>query len=43
MLSRDTVAGKDIGENEKVCDTFDGKEDLFLLRKISDSPKTIKK
>ena len=28
-LNRDTVAGKDIDENEKVCDTLDAKEDLF--------------
>ena len=30
MLNRDIVAGKDIEENEKVCDTLDVKEDLFL-------------
>ena len=29
MLNQDTVAGKDIDENEKVCDTLDMKEDLF--------------
>jgi len=29
LLNRDTVAGKDIEENEKVCDTLDAKEDLF--------------
>ena len=29
VLNRDTVAGKDIDENEKVCNTLDVKEDLF--------------
>ena len=29
VLSRHTVAGKDIDENEKVCDTLDVKEDLI--------------
>jgi len=29
VLNPDTVAGKDIDENEKVCDTLDVKEDLF--------------
>ena len=29
VLNQETVAGKDIDENEKVCDTLDVKEDLF--------------
>ena len=29
VLNRDAVAGKDIDENEKVCDTLHVKEDLF--------------
>jgi len=29
VLNRNTVIGKDIEENEKVCDTLDVKEDLF--------------
>ena len=29
MLSRDTVAGKNIEENEQVIDTLDVKEDLI--------------
>ena len=29
ILNRDRVAGKDIEENEKVCDILDVKEDLF--------------
>ena len=29
VLNRDTVAGKDIDENEEVCDALDVKEDLF--------------
>ena len=29
VLNRDTLAGKDIDENEKVCDTLDVKENLF--------------
>ena len=29
MLNRDTVAGKDVDESEKVCDTLNVKEDLF--------------
>ena len=35
MLNRDTVAGKDIGENEKVCDTSDVKVDLFSEEKLA--------
>ena len=29
VINRDRVAGKDIEENEKVCDSLDVKEDLF--------------
>ena len=43
VLNRDTVAGKDIDENEKVCDTLDVKEDFFLRGTISNSTKRIKK
>ena len=32
VLNRDTVAGKDIEENEKVCDTLDVKEDLIVRK-----------
>jgi len=35
VLNRDTVAGKDIGENEKVCDTLDVKEDLFCEEELA--------
>ena len=35
MLNRDTVAGKDIDENEKVCDTLDVKEDLFSEEELA--------
>ena len=35
MLNRDTVAGKDIEENEKVCDTLDVKEDLFCEEELA--------
>ena len=34
-LSRGTVAGKDIEENEKVCDTLDVKQDLFCEKDLS--------
>ena len=34
-LNRDTVAGKDIDENEKVCDTLDVKEDLFSEEELA--------
>ena len=40
VLNRDTVAGKDVDENEKVCDTWDVKEDLFCeeeLAKVCDT------
>ena len=35
MLNRDTVAGKDIEENEKVCDTLDVKTDLFCEEELA--------
>ena len=35
MLNRDTVAGKDIEENEKVCDTLDAKGDLFCEEELA--------
>ena len=35
VLNRDTVAGKDIDENEKVCDTLDVKEDLFSEEELA--------
>jgi len=35
VLNRDTVAGKDIEENEKVCDTLDVKEDLFCEEELA--------
>ena len=35
MLNQDTVAGKDIDENEKVCDTLDVKEDLFCEEELA--------
>ena len=34
VLNRDTVAGKDIEENKKVCDTLDVKQDLFCEREL---------
>ena len=34
LLNRDRVAGKDIEENEKVCDTLDVKEDLFCEEEL---------
>ena len=41
--SRDRCTGKDIEENEKVCDTLDMKQDLFFFfGRISDSNKRIK-
>ena len=33
LLNRDRVPGKDIEENEKVCDTLDVKGDLFCEKK----------
>ena len=35
VLNRDRVAGKDIEENEKVCDTLDVKEDLFCEEELA--------
>ena len=34
VLNQDTFAGKDIEENEKVCDTLDVKEDLFCEEEL---------
>ena len=33
MLNQDTVAGKDINENKKVCDALDVKEELVTVLK----------
>ena len=35
VLKRDTVAGKDTDENEKVCDTLDVKEHLFSEEELA--------
>ena len=35
LLNRDTVARKDIDENEKICDTLDVKEDLFSEEELA--------
>ena len=35
VLNQDTVAGKDIDENGKVCDTLDVKEDLFSEEELA--------
>ena len=35
VLNRDRVAGKDIEENEKVCDTLDVKEGLFCEEELA--------
>ena len=35
VLNRDTAAGKDIDENEKVCDTLDVKVDLFFEEELA--------
>ena len=35
VLNRDTVAGKDIVENKKVCDTLDVKEDVFCEEELA--------
>ena len=35
MLNRDRVAGKDIEENKKVCDTLDVKEDWFCEEELA--------
>ena len=42
VLHRDTVAGKDIDENEKVCDTLDVKEDLFSEEELATVLKGLK-
>ena len=42
VLNRDTVAGKDIDENEKVCDTLDVKEDLFSEEELATVLKGLK-
>ena len=34
MLNQDTVAGKDIDEIEKNCDTLDVKQDLFCEEEL---------
>ena len=35
MLNQDTVAGKYIEENKKVCDTLDVKEDWFFQEELA--------
>ena len=42
VLNRDRVAGKDIDENEKVCDTLDVKEDLFSEEELATVLKGLK-
>ena len=42
MLSRDTVAGKDKEENEKVFDTLDVKEDLLCEEELATAIKGLK-
>ena len=42
MLNRDTVAGKDIDENEKVCDNLDVKDDLFCEKELATVLKGLK-
>ena len=42
VLNPDTVAGKDIDENEKVCDTLDVKEDLFSEEELATVLKGLK-
>ena len=42
VLNRDTVAGKDIDENEKICDTLDVKEDLFCEEELATILKGLK-
>ena len=42
VLNRDTVAGKDTEENEKVCNILDVKEDLFREEELVIVPKRIK-
>ena len=40
--NRNTVAGKDIDENGKVCDTLDVKEDLFCEEELATVLKGLK-
>jgi len=42
VLNRDTVAGKDIEENKKVCDTLDVKQDLFCEEELATVLKGLK-
>ena len=42
LLNRDTVAGKDIDENEKVCDTLNVKKDLFSEEELATVLKGLK-
>ena len=42
VLNQERVSGKDIEENEKVCDTLDGKK-ISMREKISDSTEKDKK
>ena len=43
VLNQDTVAGKDIEENEKVSDILDVKEDLFYEEELATVLKGLKK
>jgi len=42
LLNRDRVTGKDIENNEKCCDTFDVKEDLYCEEELMTVQKRIK-
>ena len=42
VLNRDAIAGKDINENEKVCDTLDVKENLFYEEQLATVQKGLK-
>jgi len=42
VLNRDTVAGNNIAENEKVCDTLNLKEDLFCEEELATVLKGLK-
>ena len=42
VLNRSRVAGKDIDENKKVCDTLDVKEDLFCQEEFATILKGLK-
>ena len=42
MLNWDRAAGKDIEENEEVCDTLDVKEDLFCEEELATVLKRLK-